>query len=135
MAELKPSRKHRILVADDDAEIREMFQLVLSCDLPDCRVDVAVNGAEVIEAFRDVHFGTIVMDVRMPVIDGEEAFHRIREMCKEGNTESPSFIFCTGYDPPHSLENVVAENPSHCILRKPVEPDTLVEALKIRTAN
>ncbi|MFC1499211.1 response regulator [Verrucomicrobiota bacterium] len=132
---LMPCDNRRMLVADDDKQIREMFQLVLSCDLPEYRLDLAVNGAEVIEIFRSAHPGIIVIDVRMPVIDGEEAFCDIRGICEAENLVMPSFVFCTGFDPPHGLQNVVAENPSHCILRKPIDPSTLVDALKVRLSH
>lgn len=129
---LKPCDKRRLLVADDDKAIREMYELVLSCDLPDCRIDMAVNGAEVVESFRAVHHGLLVMDVRMPVMDGEEAFREIRKICESENVEMPSIIFCTGFEAPHALRNIVAENPRHCVLNKPVDPDTLIEAMKLR---
>ena len=122
----------RILVADDDEEIRDLFALTLSCDLPDCRIDVAVNGLEVIEAFRTVHYGIFVMDVRMPVLDGQEAFEEIQKICKQENLEMPAFVFCTGYDVPDRLQEIIEEDPRHCVLKKPVDSDTLVEALRGR---
>jgi CheY-like chemotaxis protein len=128
----KPSDKKRVLVADDDTAILEMFKLVLNCDLPDYRVDVAVNGQEVVDAFHDVHYGVIVLDIRMPMMNGDQAFEAIRKICGDQNLEMPAFIFSTGYDPPRNLENIVAAVPKHCILRKPVQPSVLVDALKAR---
>jgi CheY-like chemotaxis protein len=129
---LEPCHKKRILIADDDGEIREMLQLVLSCDLPDCRVDVAVNGAEAVEAFRDAHHGILIVDVRMPIMGGEDAYKEIKSICKGENLQIPSFIFCTGYDPPQSLVRTAAIDSRHCMLRKPIDPDTLVEVLRTR---
>ena len=127
-----PSDKKRILVADDDAAILEMFKIVLTCDLPDYRVDVAVNGQEVVDAFHDVHYGVIVVDIRMPLMNGDQAFEEIRKICADKNLEMPAFIFSTGFDPPLNIENIVAAVPKHCILRKPVQPSILVDALKAR---
>ena len=61
----------------------QMFRLVLTCDLPDYRVDVAVNGQEVVDAFHDVHYGVIVLDIRMPLMNGDQAFEEIRRICVE----------------------------------------------------
>jgi CheY-like chemotaxis protein len=124
--------KYRVLVADDDQDVREIFGAVLACDLPDCRVDMVVNGAEVVDAFRSVHYGVVVMDVNMPVMGGEQAFNDIQKICAEENIKMPCFIFCTGYDPPPALKQIVATNPRHCLLRKPVDPDVFVQALKNR---
>jgi CheY-like chemotaxis protein len=129
---LKRCHRKRILIADDDGEIREMLQLVLACDLPNCRVDVAVNGAEAVESFRDTHHGILILDVRMPVLNGEAAYKEIRGICKAENLEIPCFIFCTGYDPPQSLVSTAAIDSRHCMLRKPIDPDALVEALRTR---
>jgi len=124
--------KYRVLVADDDQEVREIFLAVLSCDLQDCSVDLVVNGAESVAAFRSAHYGVIVTDVNMPVMSGEKAFEEIQKICNEEKLKMPCFVFCTGYDPPTSLKKMVAENPRHCMLRKPVDPDDLVQVLKNR---
>ena len=124
--------KHRILVADDDQEVREMFQAVLSCDLPDCRVDMVINGEEAIDAFRDAYYVVIVTDVNMPVMGGEQVFYEIQKMCTDEKRKMPCFVFCTGYDPPPPLKQTVATNPRHCMLRKPVDPNVFVQALKNR---
>lgn len=130
--EIEPCDRRRILVADDELEICEMFQLILSGKLALCRIDVTVNGVEAVESFRTIHHGVVILDVRMPVKDGEEAFHDIQKICKADNWEMPSFIFCTGYDPPEGVKNIVAKDPRHCILRKPVSNDVLVQAVIAR---
>jgi CheY-like chemotaxis protein len=124
--------KYRVLVADDDQEVREMFLAVLSCDLQDCSVDLVINGAEVIGAFRSEHYDVIVIDVLMPMMGGEKAFIEIQKICKEEKLKMPCFVFCSGYDAPPSIRKLIDEDPRHCVLRKPVDPDDLVQALKNR---
>ncbi len=121
-----------MLVVDDEQNIRNLFQQLISLGLPGCRVDMAVNGAEAVEQFREVRHGLILMDLHMPVMDGEQAFLAIRALCDEENLEMPSVVFCTGFDPSHKVQNAIAGNPKHCLLRKPVTNDTLLEALKVR---
>lgn len=124
--------KSRILIADDEQSIREVFRRVLSYGLPKCRIDLAVNGAEAVESFRQAHQGVILMDLHMPVMSGDRAFMEIRHICMESGWEMPAVVFCTGYEPPHEIHNIVSENPKHCVLRKPVSNDTLIEALRLR---
>jgi CheY-like chemotaxis protein len=66
----------------------------------------------------------------MPVMDGETAFYRIREACTERSIEMPSFLFCTGYDPSQRISKLVEEDPTHALLRKPIGPAELIDALK-----
>ena len=122
----------RILVVDDEYEIRELFRRVLSCNRPNCRIDVAVNGAEAVESFRQARQGVILMDLHMPVMNGECAFIEIREMCYENKWEMPSFIFCTGFEPSYEICHIVAKAPKHCILRKPISNAALLDALQLR---
>ena len=124
--------KQRILVADDEKEIREMLKMLLACELPDCRLQIAVNGEEVIDAFREAHPAVIVLDIRMPKLTGEEAFYEIMSLCETQQWELPAFVFVTGYDVPKRLEQVVATDERHCILRKPVDDEQLVVLLRER---
>jgi CheY-like chemotaxis protein len=132
MSALEPCTKDRVLIVDDEQSIRTLFSQVLSFGLPDCRMDLAVNGAEAVESFREIHQAVVLMDLCMPVMDGNEAFDEIRKACEELKWEMPSVVFCTGYDPSQQVQNAIAGNPKHCLLRKPVTNDTLTEAIKIR---
>lgn len=131
---LAPADKHRVLVVDDEKAIRAVFQQILSYGLSDCRIDLAVNGAEAVEAFRDVNYGLILMDLHMPVMDGERAFEEIIKICQSNSRETPSVVFCTGYIPSENLKKIVSQNPLHCILQKPISNDKLLETLKKRLA-
>lgn len=70
------SGKH-ILVAEDN----EINALVFTSFLEGwgCESIVAVNGADAITLLQDQHFDLILMDVYMPVLNGNQATERIRE--------------------------------------------------------
>lgn len=122
----------KILVVDDEKSIRDIFVHVLTHNLPGVRADVVANGAEAVEAFQDVRYAVILLDIRMPIMDGQTTFDNIMAYCEENGVEKPAIVFCTGYEPPTSLMTAVAADPRHCILRKPVKNDDLIEALKSR---
>jgi DNA-binding NarL/FixJ family response regulator len=67
----------RVLLADDEALIRAGFRLVLRPE-PDIElVGEAVDGAGAVEAALALRPDVVVMDVRMPGVDGLEATRRI----------------------------------------------------------
>ena len=120
----------RILIADDDHEILDMFSRLFKIDLPDCKVDTVTNGADAFESFFASRQGVIIMDLHMPVMDGGEAFQEIEEHCEDDDVEMPTVIFCTAYDPPKLVKGLIKGKSKHSILKKPVNIDTLVVAVK-----
>lgn len=62
------SRDARVLVVDDDADIREVVAAVLEDD--GYRVDTASNGAEALRKAKKHRPDAIILDVTMPVMDG-----------------------------------------------------------------
>ena len=125
-----PCDGKRILIADDEQSIRDILFRVMSLHLSDCRVDLAVNGIEAFDVFREAHPGIIVMDVKMPKRSGDEAFHDIKEYCRENNWEMPAVIFVTGYS--DDIDDLVSEDPRHCLLHKPVHQSDLLARLRER---
>ena len=125
-----PYDPSRILIADDEKGIRRLFKVILASALPDRKIDVAVNGAEAVEFFSQGHHGVLLMDLRMPVMDGHAAFREIDRMCKVRNWEMPAVVFCTGFMPPSTVREIVAQGGAHSLLPKPVSSDTLVATVK-----
>jgi CheY-like chemotaxis protein len=122
----------RILIVDDELDICNLFVRIVKGDLPDCRVDMAVNGLEAVSTFREGHHSILLMDLHMPVMDGYTAFMEIQKLCAEENLEMPAVIFCTGYAPPLALEQFLAKTPRHCLLHKPASIEVLLRAIKAR---
>ncbi|MEI6807687.1 MAG: ATP-binding protein [bacterium] len=123
-----PCKANSILVVDDESEIRRLFHMILSSAFPKADIETAGNGAEAVVAFRGKHHAVIVMDLRMPVLNGEEAFAEIRDYCKAKGWELPRVVFCTGFAPPDVVKKLAAGGDGHSILAKPVSRDALVTA-------
>lgn len=68
----------RILIAEDDQDIRELVSLTLQ--FHGHEVVSAVDGAEALEKAQGDPFDVILMDVRMPRMTGYEACRRMREI-------------------------------------------------------
>jgi DNA-binding NarL/FixJ family response regulator len=67
----------RILVCDDQALVRDGFRLILSANDDIDVVGEAADGAEAVELAKRLLPKVVLMDVRMPVMDGIEATRRI----------------------------------------------------------
>jgi CheY-like chemotaxis protein len=73
------NKKH-VLVVDDHFINQELMKDML--ERLGCEVDLAENGKDALDAMENQKFDMIFMDLQMPVMDGFEAAHAIRN--KEG---------------------------------------------------
>ena len=82
----------KILVVDDEKEIRDLLSIYLKED--GYNVIAASNGQEAITLAQEQHPQVILMDVKMPGIDGVETCKRLKE---EETTKSIPVIMVTAY--------------------------------------
>ena len=83
----------RVVVADDQGMVRSGFSVLLNAQ-PDIEVIAeAVNGEEAIARAAELHPDVILMDVRMPVLDGLQATRVITEMAG-----APKVLVLTTFD-------------------------------------
>ncbi|MEE8597009.1 MAG: response regulator [bacterium] len=71
--------KKRILVCDDDKQVRLMLTMALK-DIYE--IEKAVDGQEAVQKVAEKPIDLIIMDIKMPGIHGLEAIERIREKNK-----------------------------------------------------
>jgi CheY-like chemotaxis protein len=71
--------KH-ILIADDSSFLREQLRLVIEEKHPGWKVCEAGNGAEAVRKSQQLHPDAVVLDLRMPEMDGLATGRRLRQL-------------------------------------------------------
>jgi DNA-binding NarL/FixJ family response regulator len=115
----------RVVVADDQALVRTGFRMILTADGIDV-VAEATNGAEAVDAVRRTRPDVVLMDIRMPEMDGLEATRRILT----GATNEPRVIILTTFDLDHYVYAALSAGASGFLL-KDVTPEHLVAAVRM----
>lgn len=85
--------KLHVLVAEDVETNQQILAEILT--RLGCTFDIASNGLEAIERFKNNEYRLIFMDFQMPVMDGVSATRRIRELESESNKERTPIVALT----------------------------------------
>ncbi len=112
-----------VLVADDQELIRQSLQIVLNSKENIHVIDVAANGQEVIRSVRQNAPDVILMDIRMPKMDGVQCTKIIKE-----NYPEIKIIILTTFDDDEYVYNALKFGASGYLL-KGVSMDELEAAI------
>ncbi len=112
----------KILIADDQELIRDSLRIVLSGN-PDFSVNTAANGIEVVRAVRRDKPDVILMDIRMPEMDGVQCTQIIKE-----NYPEIKIIILTTFDDDEYIFSALKHGASGYLL-KGISADRLIEAI------
>lgn len=112
----------KILIADDQELIRDSLRIVLSGN-SDFTVNTAANGIEVIRAVRRDKPDVILMDIRMPEMDGVQCTQIIK-----GNYPEIKIIILTTFDDDEYIFSALKHGASGYLL-KGISADRLIEAI------
>lgn len=129
---IEPCDSTRLLIAEDEKVLRDMFVNALSLKFPSLSIDGVANGQEAVQLFIEKRHGLIIMDISMPVMSGEESFLAIKAECENRAWMLPSFIFCTGFLISENLSQIVGEGSVHACLEKPLTMAHLLSAVSSR---
>ena len=112
-----------VLIVDDEAELRKSVASILGSTMPNYlfRITEAATGKEALERVRGNEFDLVLMDVRMPELDGIEALAQIK-----GHDPRTFVVLMTAHA---NLQDAVQaiKHGAYDYLEKPVQPEKLAQ--------
>jgi CheY-like chemotaxis protein len=122
----------RVLAADDNATNRRVISLIL--EAAGCETVTVEDGHQAVEAWREGEFDVLLMDLRMPVLDGAEAIRAIRaEERRRGLSRTPLVVLSANTSPEDRAMTAAAGADGH--VAKPIRVETLLAAMEAALAN
>ena len=115
----------RVLIADDQALVRDGFRMILEAEDGFEIVGEAADGLEAVLAARETSPDVILMDVRMPKVDGLEATRKLLER----NESGARILILTTFDLDEYVYEALRAGASGFLL-KDTPPEELVEAIR-----
>jgi len=125
IAESGDGDRLRILIADDQALVRAGFRMILDAENDIDVVGEASSGQEAIDEVRRLGPDLVLMDVRMPEMDGIEA---TRRLLSDGGTAT-KVVMLTTFDMDEYVYEALRAGASGFLL-KDVPPEQLVEGIR-----
>lgn len=121
---VEEGRPPRVLVVDDHPVNREVARIML--EALGCEVVEVCDGVDAVEAASGVVFDLVLMDVRMPRMDGLEATRRIRALA--GDFGAQAIVAMTADAMPEDVANCLAAG-MNAHMAKPINQAGLLEAV------
>jgi len=117
------TRKPHVLFVDDEVEILEALRRMLRARRNRWDLTFTNSGAEALTVIGDRHCDVVVVDYRMPEINGAALLEKVRAISPD-----TARIILSGQTDPANVTRVLAL--AHLFLDKPVGPDQIVEAIE-----
>jgi DNA-binding NarL/FixJ family response regulator len=117
----------RILLVDDQALVRAGFRMILDAEPQMEVVGEAGDGREAIDQVRALAPDVVLMDIRMPELDGLEATRRILD---DGGENAPKILMLTTFDLDEYVYEALRAGASGFLL-KDTPPEQLVAAIEV----
>jgi DNA-binding NarL/FixJ family response regulator len=116
----------RVLLADDQTLVRSGFRMILRAERDIDVVGEAADGAEAIALARELDPDVVLMDVRMPNVDGIEATRRILD----DSEHAPRVLVLTTFDLDEYVYEALRTGASGFLLKDAPE-EQLVSGIRI----
>jgi len=113
----------KILVVDDDPDIRESLQSIIEANVPQMKVDTASTGQEAVGLLSGQPYAALVTDYRMPGMTGVDLVNAAHSLKPD-----LAVIMVTAYNS-LGMEEAAACAGIDIIVHKPVDPTSFLMAL------
>ena len=120
----------RILIADDQSLVRTGFRMILDAEPDIDVVGEAIDGREAVDKAKAAKPDVILMDIRMPELDGIEATRRI---VAEGGEDAPKILMLTTFDLNEYVYEALRAGASGFLL-KDVPAEQLADGVRVVAA-
>ncbi len=117
----------RVLLADDQALIRAGFRVLIDSEDGMEVIAEAVNGAEAVDMARQQRADVVLMDIRMPVVDGLEATRRV---AADEDLAGVKVIILTTFESEEYIYQAIRAGASGFLV-KDCEPADLIQAVRV----
>jgi DNA-binding NtrC family response regulator len=114
------SEQTKILVVDDDEAVRLSYQRCLRAAC--CDVEAVLNGEDALNALKHESFDVVLLDLRMPGMDGMSVLEAIKKASPRSEV-----VVITGYPTVESAKEAVRLG-AYDYLAKPVGPAEVINA-------
>lgn len=113
-----------VLIVDDNATNRVVAQAL--CEMFGCTSETAEDGVEAVEAVQERRFDLILMDIKMPRMDGVQATQAIRAL--EGPVSAIPIVALTANADPEDARKYLSIGMA-AVVEKPIKPERLRMAM------
>jgi DNA-binding NarL/FixJ family response regulator len=123
-------RPVRVLIADDQALVRAGFRMILDAEDDIDVIGEASDGLEAVEAARRLEPDVVLMDIRMPELDGIEATRRVLATRGEADGGPVRVLMLTTFDLNEYVYDALRAGASGFLL-KDVPPEQLADGIRV----
>ena len=124
LADLGLTSQPHVLIVDDNATNRVVAQAL--CEMFGCTSELAEDGLEALEAVQARPFDLILMDIKMPRMDGVQATQAIRAL--PGPERDIPIVALTANADPEDAKRYVSIGMA-AVVEKPIKPERLRMAM------
>lgn len=124
LSDLEMTSNPHILIVDDNATNRVVAQAL--CEMFGCTSETAEDGVEALEAVQQRQFDLVLMDIKMPRMDGVQATRAIRAL--DGPVSAVPIVALTANADPDDARKYLACGMA-AVVEKPIKPERLRMAM------
>ncbi len=124
LSDLEMTTSPHVLIVDDNATNRVVAQAL--CEMFGCTSETAEDGVEAVEAVRERQFDLVLMDIKMPRMDGVQATKAIRAL--DGPAAAVPIVALTANADPDDAKKYLASGMA-AVVEKPIKPERLRMAM------